>query len=104
MATSFKGWADSWGNSWGSVVFDPNAMRGSASFSITASLQVAAGDMQGAASFAITASLQLPAPPASAFVETPRYSQAVKDHAHWKQMREEDDVILALIQHFVMET
>ena len=36
--------------------------------------------------------------------ETPRFIQAVKDHAHWKQMREEDDVILALIQHFVMET
>lgn len=58
MATSFRGWADAWGNSWGSG--DPNAMRGSASFSITGSLQVAAGEMQGSASFSITATLTLP--------------------------------------------
>ena len=58
MATVFQGWADSWGNSWGSG--DPNAMRGSASFSITGSLQVAAGEMQGSASFSITATLTLP--------------------------------------------
>jgi hypothetical protein len=35
--------------------------------------------------------------------ETPRYSQAIEDHAHWKQLREEDDVLLALLQQFVME-
>lgn len=58
VATVFQGWADSWGNSWGSG--DPNAMRGSASFSITGSLQVAAGEMQGSASFSITATLTLP--------------------------------------------
>ena len=58
MATVFQGWADSWGNSWGSG--DPNAMRGSASFSITGSLQVAAGEMQGSASLSITATLTLP--------------------------------------------
>jgi len=58
VATVFQGWADSWGNSWGSG--DPNAMRGSASFSITGSLQVAAGEMQGSASLSITATLTLP--------------------------------------------
>lgn len=65
MATNFKGWADSWGNSWGSVVTDPNAMRGSATFSIAASLQVAAGDMQGSAAFGISAALQLVEPPSN---------------------------------------
>jgi len=35
-------------------------MRGSASFSITGSLQVAAGEMQGSASLSITATLTLP--------------------------------------------
>lgn len=63
MATSFAGWADAWGNSWGSVVTDPNAMYGSASFTISGALQVAQGQMQGAASFAISASLTLPEPP-----------------------------------------
>lgn len=42
-------------------------------------------------------------PTAPAPTETPRYSQALIDHAHWKQLREEDDVILALLQQFVME-
>lgn len=61
--TSFRGWADAWGNSWGSVVTDPNAMRGSASFSFVAALQVNSGEMQGSASFSITAELQLVEPP-----------------------------------------
>ncbi len=63
MASSFQGWADAWGNSWGSVVTNPNAMVGSASFSITASIRVAAGEMQGSASFSILATLQLVEPP-----------------------------------------
>lgn len=63
MATSFRGWADAWGNSLGSVVTDPNAMRGSASFSFLAALQVNSGEMQGSASFSITAELQLVEPP-----------------------------------------
>ena len=58
MSSWGNAWADSWGNSWGSG--DPNAMRGSASFSITGSLQVAAGEMQGSASLSITATLTLP--------------------------------------------
>ena len=53
--SSFLGWGDSWGNSWGSA--DPNAMRGAASFSFAASLQVNAGEMQGEASFSFYASL-----------------------------------------------
>lgn len=61
--TSFRGWADAWGNSWGSVVTDPNAMQGSASFSFLAALQVNSGEMQGSASFSITAELQLVEPP-----------------------------------------
>jgi hypothetical protein len=60
MPSSFEGWAESWGSSWGSV--DPNAMRGSASFSITGSLQVASGQMVGSASFSIEATGELTSP------------------------------------------
>jgi hypothetical protein len=63
MASSFQNWSDAWGNSWGSVVTDPNAMRGGASFTFTAALQVNAGEMQGSASFSISAALQLVEPP-----------------------------------------
>ena len=43
MATSFKGWLSSWGNSWGTTATDPNAMRGSASFSFSATASVGGG-------------------------------------------------------------
>lgn len=43
MATSFNGWGSSWGNSWGAVSVDPNAMSGSASFSVLVS-----GELTGA--------------------------------------------------------
>ena len=66
---SFAGWADSWGNSWGATVTDPNALSGAASFSITASLQVNSGDMQGSASFSFDATLQLVEPPRSYSLE-----------------------------------
>ena len=62
MATSFRGWGDSWLNSWGEIVTDPNAMFGSASFSITASLQVNAGEMQGSASMSFDAFLLVNSP------------------------------------------
>lgn len=58
--TSFNGWADAWGNSWGSG--DPNDMSGSASFSISAVLTVNVGEMVGEASMSFTASLTLPLP------------------------------------------
>ena len=35
MPSSFQGW-EGWGDSWGPVTVDPNAMFGSASFAITA--------------------------------------------------------------------
>jgi hypothetical protein len=56
--TSFNGWADAWGNSWGSG--DPNEMHGSASFSINAYLTVNTGEMIGGASMTFTATLTLP--------------------------------------------
>lgn len=34
--TSFNGWGTAWGGSWGPTGIDPNALAGSASFSITA--------------------------------------------------------------------
>jgi hypothetical protein len=107
MASSFKGWGGSWGDSWGPIVVDPNAMYGNTSFSFlaTGTLTSAGGvtpaEMSGSASFSITAVGALLQPSAPA--ETPRYSKAQADHAHWKQLREEDDVILALLQQFVME-
>jgi len=58
--TSFNGWADAWGNSWGSG--DPNEMHGSASFSINAYLTVNTGEMIGGASMTFTATLTLPLP------------------------------------------
>jgi hypothetical protein len=76
MASSFQGWADAWGNSWGSVVTNPNEMVGSASFSITASIRVSAGEMQGSASFSISATLQLVEPPRN-------YSQEVVLGRRW---------------------
>jgi hypothetical protein len=36
MATSFKGWLSSWGDSWGTVTVDPNAMYGAVTFTFTA--------------------------------------------------------------------
>jgi hypothetical protein len=58
--TSFNGWADAWGNSWGSG--NPNEMHGSASFSINAYLTVNTGEMIGSASMTFTATLTLPLP------------------------------------------
>ena len=62
--TSFIGWGDAWGNSWGSAI-DPNAMRGSASFSFTAVLTVNDGEMVAYATMGLsgTATLTLPTPP-----------------------------------------
>ena len=59
MAT-FNGWGDSWGESW--VTNDPNAMAGSASFSISGSLQVASGQMHGSALFTFSATGDLTVP------------------------------------------
>lgn len=54
MTTVFKGWGGAWGDSWGTVVFDPNAMIGSAALHFTAagvlsSTGTATGAMEGAA-------------------------------------------------------
>lgn len=68
MATSFRGWGSSWLDSWGSIAVDPNAMMGSASFAINASLQVNSGEMQGSASFRIDAILGVGEPRFSAEV------------------------------------
>lgn len=108
MATSFKGWGGSWSNSWGQLVVDPNAMYGNASFSISTSGSltstggVTPADMSGSAAFSISAVGTL-LQPTTAPTENPRYSQAIADHAHWKRLRDEDDVLLALLQQFVME-
>ena len=58
MATSFTGWLDSWGGSWGPVAFDPNAMAGAAGFSLTAiaSLTVgASNELSGVAGMTFSA-------------------------------------------------
>jgi hypothetical protein len=102
MATSFKGWGGSWLDAWGPVNGDPNAMVGHASITFTAALQVASGEMQGSASFRIDAAGFVRS---SASPEPPKYYSAVseKEKAFMRQIRDEDDVILALIQQFVME-
>lgn len=45
MATSFDGWGLSWGNSWGVVEADPNAMIGAASFAFHATGDLSANDV-----------------------------------------------------------
>jgi len=91
MATSFKGWGTSWGNSWGPITVDPNAMQGSASFSITASLQVNAGEMQGSASFAINAIGTLT--PEAPFADTHDGYFTNTWLAQWKKKPELSEVI-----------
>jgi hypothetical protein len=80
MATSFNGWGSSWGDSWGPIT--TGGMRASISFSLSVTAKAKVNTVAA---------------------DNARYSQAVKDHAHWKQLRDEDDVLLALLQHFVME-
>jgi len=69
--TSFAGWGVSWGDSWGPVTVDPNAMSGSASFAFVAvgvlSGDVTPGEMQGSASLTITATLQVQASAAGGY-------------------------------------
>ena len=36
MATSFNGWLGSWGDSWGPIAFDPNALSGVANMALYA--------------------------------------------------------------------
>ena len=64
MSTVFKGWGGAWGDSWGPVVVDPNAMYGSAALRFTAAATITGagaepGDMVGAAVFALSASAVL---------------------------------------------
>lgn len=35
--------------------------------------------------------------------ELPRYSQSLAEIAFWKQIHEEDELLLSVLQHFVME-
>ena len=102
MATSFQGWLNSW-NGWGAN--DPNAMRGSATITFIAALQVNSGEMQGAASFSIDAT-GTATQPTTVLPELPRYYSVNTDaavQAKRRQQLEEDEVILAIIQQFVME-
>lgn len=60
MASSFKGWGSSWGNSWGPIATDPNALVGSASFSLNAVAQATAALFaSGSASISIVATGEL---------------------------------------------
>lgn len=57
MASSFKGWLDSWGGSWGPVVTDPNSMVGASGFALTATgAATAALFGSGSAALAVSAS------------------------------------------------
>lgn len=99
---AFSGWGSTWLDAWGPVNGDPNAMVGHASITFIAALQVASGEMQGGASFRIDAAgFVMP----SVSPEPPKYYPSVseKEKAFMRQIRDEDDVILALIQQFVME-
>jgi transcription initiation factor TFIID subunit TAF12 len=100
MATSFRGWGDSWLNSWGQIVTDPNAMYGSASFSITASLQVNAGEMQGSASMSFGAFLLVNTPSFSQEVELKRkfYIKRKKQILVFNTAQEADDYLESLEQ------
>lgn len=84
MATTFNGWGDSWAQTWTRIT-DPNAMYGSATIRFTAT-----GTLTGAATTAVPA-------------ELPRYSQSLAEIAFWQQVHEEDELLLTVLQHFVME-
>lgn len=99
---NFTGWGSTWLDAWGPVNGDPNAMVGHASITFTAALQVAYGEMQGSASFRIDAAgFVMP----SVSQEAPKYYSAVseKEKAFMRQLMEEDELILSIIQQFVME-
>jgi hypothetical protein len=102
-ASSWGGsWATSWGNSWGSVVVDPNAMVGSASFSINGALQVSSGEMQGSASiaFAATGFMDEISPLARGGASAP--SKQNKKQAK-KQVWIDDDEVIEIISMFMCE-
>jgi hypothetical protein len=77
--TSFIGWGDAWGNSWGSAI-DPNAMRGSASFSFTAVLTVNDGEMVGSAAMSFSGLLT---------PDSPTPSQLDTHDGFWRKQWEE---------------
>lgn len=99
---SFRGWGLTWLDSWGPVNGDPNAMTGHAAFAFTAALQVNAGEMQGTASFRIDAAGFVP----PVITEAPKYyaGPSEKEKALMRQLQEEDELLLAIIQQFVLET
>ena len=103
MATQGK-WLGQWPGEWyGRLSTDPNLLAAqvtgsgtlSASLTYVSSAPVAA--LYGSGT--LTAQLSFTAP----VVDTPRYYSNEKEVAHWEQLREEDDVIFALIQQFVLE-
>ena len=56
--TSFVGWGGAWGDSWGPLTVDPNAMRGAAGMSVSAVGTLTAigdGSMVGAGGFTLSA-------------------------------------------------
>lgn len=85
MATSFKGWGSSF-SGWGDGAVDPNAMQGSASFSVNATATLTA----------VSVSASRP--------EDPRYAiVGGMTVEHRKRLMAEDEVLLAILQMFVLE-
>jgi hypothetical protein len=111
MATLFNGWGVSWGSAWGPIDSDPGAMRGAASFSITAAITVNAGEMVGAAHFAIVAGLDnrvktgdTGSGGADLEDEVDEYREEVeKIIKNAQRRRVEEEEVLAAIINFVLE-
>lgn len=111
MATLFNGWGTSWGSAWGPIDSDPGAMRGAASFSITAAITVNTGEMIGAAHFAIVAGLDNRVKTGDtggggpdAEDEIDEYREEVeKIIKNAKRRQVEEDEILSAIINFVLE-
>jgi len=112
MASSWgTSWGDSWGDSWGPISVNPNDMRGSASFSFTATADLTGGGitpgvMSGSASFAFYTTADLTAagtaqsgvsrlkrssPVFNPF--TGKYTTAIDPHS----FEEEEEIIMSII-------
>lgn len=86
MSSSFNGWLNTW-SGWGGAT-DPNDLRGTAAFSISAvaslSAAVTVADMQGASSFSIGALGYLSdAPPAQQPQSYPTNPSVGGGHSYW---------------------
>jgi len=92
MASSFKGWGNSWAQTWDRIS-DPNAMYGSASITFTAT-GIASGPF-------------IDGPPESVPEEPPKYYAVEKPKSEGEllmaQAMEEDEMILAMLHVLVEE-